>query len=1145
VTPICPGMTTRCTTPSSAINGVEEYYWFRDYNICNQPNCIFTISWGSCCRNGGITSGADNEGMFIGSTTLNTNITPCNSSPQFTTPPVPYICQGQPYIFNQGAVDPEGDSLAYSLGPCYDSQNIQVTYNFGYTPTQPLGSSWNVSINAVTGDITVLPQPGNMVVGVMCVYVEEWRNGNLINTIVRDIQMTVIACPGNSLPTSTGVTNISGGVINSPFNITVCAGTPLSFDLPTNDPNLGQIMTVFWNQNIAGATFTGPGGQSDTLTGANPLATFSWIPPSTGTYTFLMTLQDDACPILGQNQYTIVINVQGGLPNAAITATPTGCTNVQLNVNPGTGNTGPYTYVWTGDGNINMNPNNTSQGFNHTYPAPGPYFVQVEVEDNFGCRSILSDTVLIANGPTADAGPDISLCSGYSVALGSNNLPPAQTYTWTPGLSLSSTTVPSPILTHTNSGSQPVSLPYVVTATSGFCTAVDYVTVVVYPTPTASIAGTTNICLGQSTSLTASGGSSYLWSTGATTSTITVAPTQTTTYTVSAINAGCTSPPAQVTVVVSQGPVAFITGPDSVCSGDNAVLTAAGGTNWVWNNGSTNQSITLNNLTNPTTVTVTASQNGCVGAPATFTVHQYALPVANFSSNVVCVGGSTAFTDGSSISTGGPAGIIGWAWDFDDPLTGPANISNSQNPNHAFSSPGTYDVTLTVTGYNGCRDVVVNQVVVNPLPQPDFNFVNICDKEYMTFQDLTPGNITSWNWTFGSVGTSTVRNPQFLFPGPGSYDVTLSVTNSNGCVNQRTKTVFVHPLPVPVFTYEHSCFNTITQFSSQSYIVDPFGTTLDAHSWDFGDPASGANNTSSDVNPVHNFSYAGTFWVTLTVTSSQGCTDYLSIPVVVEAIPAIPIIEDTVCRGFGAVLYAANPLQGSTTLEWFYTAIGQEPFQTGNYFNTPPLDFTTQYFVAMRDDAGCLSPKTGIVAYVVNEPWVDISATVQELELPNAILEIVVDTVYSAPIFSYLWDFGDGSTSTLANPVHQYTETGTYDVSLLITNWFGCTFTQNWPNYVEVTKNIRIFIPTAFTPNGEGTDENETFHITTTLITQLHIDIFDRWGKVIFASDDLNFQWDGKLGGDPLPEGVYTYLIRATEWEGAKVTRSGTITLLR
>ena len=88
---------------------------------------------------------------------------------------------------------------------------------------------------------------------------------------------------------------------------------------------------MFWNSNIPGMTFTGPGGQVDTITGTNPTATVNWTPPAVGVYTILVTLQDNACPILGQNQYTLVINVQGGLPNAM--PTPAQATQVPTNTN--------------------------------------------------------------------------------------------------------------------------------------------------------------------------------------------------------------------------------------------------------------------------------------------------------------------------------------------------------------------------------------------------------------------------------------------------------------------------------------------------------------------------------------------------------------------------------------------------------------------------------------------------------------------------------------------------------------------------------------------------------------------------------------------------------------------------------------------
>lgn len=1147
VTPVCPGIPTQCNTPGAAIEGVQQFAWFRDYNICNAPNCLFTLTWSDCCRNPSITSltNAGSQGIAGSSTTLNTGITPCNSSPQFNNPPVPYLCQGQPYTFNQGGTDPEGDLLSYGFGPCYQTlPNTPVNYAPGFSMLNPLGPSWNVQINSQTGDITVTPQPGNVVTAVLCVYVNEIRNGVIINTIVRDIQMTVIPCPNNVVPTSPGITNVTGASVSGAFAVTMCAGNLLTFELPIVDPDAGQTHVMYWNQNIPGATFTNLAGtQFDTITGPTPTGVFSWTPTATGTYSFLVTTRDNACPIPGTNQFTIVIDVVGGLPGAGITATPTGCTNVSLNANPGSGNTGPYTYVWSGDGNLNINPNNTNQTFNHTYPGPGSYNVNVQITDSYGCVSNLNTVVVIPNGPTSDAGPDISICSGLSTQLGSNSLPPGQTYSWFPSTGLSSTTVPNPTFNFTLPGNTPQTFNYTVTATQGFCTSIDYVTVVVYPTPVATISGNTAICNGQSTTLTASGGSSFLWSTGATTSSITVSPTSTSTYSVIVNGNGCSSPPTQVTVNVSNGPTCIITGVDSVCAGGSTVLTAAGGSSWLWSTGQTTQSITVSNVQAPTTVSVVASSNGCPGPPASYTVEVHAAPAPDFANSTVCVGNTTTFQDLSTIAIGGPTGIVAWNWNFNDPQSQSNNSSQLQNPTHVFTDAGTYNVTLTVQGYNGCIASVTRQVIVNPLPVPDFNFENICDGTRMQFNDLSNGsgaNITSWSWDFGSGQTSNQQNPSNLYPAPGLYNVTLTITNANGCTDRRTKTVIVFPNPVAEFSWEHSCWNSITQFTSSSYVTDPNGTTLDLHQWNFGDPTSGAANTSTQANPIHNFTRPGTYNVTLTVTTSRGCTNTIRIPVNVPGVSLPIATHDTICRGEQATLHVWNPNPAIGTMEWFYDPNSVDPFLTGtNTYTTPPLTNTTYYWVALRDADGCLSPKVTIFARVMDPPNIDFTVNSQELDLPNALIEFNVTQEYYGPITSYIWDFGDGAVSGEMNPVHQYNEEGTFDISIHLTNVWGCTTLINLPMYVEVNKTVHIFVPNAFSPNGDGL--NDYFEVYTTLITDFHIDIFDRWGKLVFATDDMGFKWDGK----DMPEDAYSYVISATEWSGTVVRKVGTITIIR
>ncbi len=207
--PLCPAYaTSQCTDPNAAFIGVQEYLWWRDYEICSVPNCIFILEWSTCCRTPNLSSlsSSSSTAIYLTSTTLNTNI-PCNSSPEFDVPPPPFICAGQTSVVDFSATDPDGDSLVYALGPCFASPNTLVTYGPGYSATQFMGPTWNVTIQPDSGFITFTATPGTIVEGVICVYVEEWRNGQLIGTTSRDYTLPVLNCPnaicGDNLVTGT------------------------------------------------------------------------------------------------------------------------------------------------------------------------------------------------------------------------------------------------------------------------------------------------------------------------------------------------------------------------------------------------------------------------------------------------------------------------------------------------------------------------------------------------------------------------------------------------------------------------------------------------------------------------------------------------------------------------------------------------------------------------------------------------------------------------------------------------------------------------------------------------------------------------------------------------------------------------------
>lgn len=465
VTPVCPNTVTQCQDPNgSTIRGVQEYHRWSQWDICGTGCAAFTIEWWGQNRNGGITSGAANQGLGSFLTTINTNLGACNNSPQFNNPPVPYLCAGQPFTFNQGATDPDGDSLSYSLGLCYTDQNVPINYNAGFSFNNPLGASWNVVMNPTSGDVSFNPNPGNVEVGVMCVYVEEWRNGVLINTIVRDMQINVIPCPNNAIPAANNVTNVQNGQGsgNGSTGITVgtCINNNLCFDIPLVDTDLGDTVTAWWNQSIPGGQFflqNNPGVQ-DTISGVNPVATFCWTPTTAGTFSFLVEMRDNNCPSYGFSQFTVTINVSDPTSLAAVQSV--NCDTATICAF-GFNGVSPYTYNWSGQGGLT----GTTACVTNIYPGPGTYTYSVTVTDDYGCTSISTGSVVIPNIPVADAGPDVLACQVFSNNIGGPTTANT-TYIWSPTFGLSSPTVSDPLLTLVNPGPTVMTGQYVVTQTS-------------------------------------------------------------------------------------------------------------------------------------------------------------------------------------------------------------------------------------------------------------------------------------------------------------------------------------------------------------------------------------------------------------------------------------------------------------------------------------------------------------------------------------------------------------------------------------------------------------------------------------------------------------------------------------------------------
>jgi gliding motility-associated-like protein len=743
------------------------------------------------------------------------------------------------------------------------------------------------------------------------------------------------------------------------------------------------------------------------------------------------------------------------------------------------GSANSYAWVWTPNSTLSDSTSLSVQAWpdvTTTYSLDG-----VDTTGKACANLSLSITVYVQD-PVPSAGPDKVTCPGGPITIGGPP-DPTMTYVWTPSTFLSSSTAANPTFTSPTVGSYTYILQG---TTSAGCVGYDTVTVTVDPLPTPSFTLPDETCIGEDELVSYTGiavpGAIYLWNFGAAAS-----PGSASTSGPHTVNWG-TSGVKYVSLAVVIGPCTTSTVIDSIM---------------VWPN-----------------------------------------PVASITTPIPaqCLDGNTfSFSHGGSYIPG-----TTFFWTFGPDAVPPT--STAEFPSGiSFTTAGTKTVTLVVTEH-GCPSAPVSvNFTVYPQPVPAFTWTGICHNDVTQFTSTTPGTIVSYTWNFGD-GTpvATGAAPTHTYASPGGYNVNLTVVDNNGCTSDTTIQVVIHPLPTVDFTFVHKCFYTITEFTDISTLVDPFGSTIIQWDWNFGDPLSGVDNVSNLQNPTHAYPSPGIYTVTFTATSSEGCSQTLIRDIEVPIVYPLTGTNDTICIGERATLWATGDYPG-TTIKWYTSSGATVPVGIGSSFLTEPLATTTTYWAALYEDAtGCISLLTPIQAVVIQAPVIDMQPSATVLEVPNAVVEFHLNglgTSWAGP-FNLVWNFGDGSTSTEQNPVHQYQMPGQYTVTLMITDSYGCNYSHIWNELITVEENIRLHVPNAFTPNGDGI--NDFFYVESMLVRELTTQIYDRWGKLVYESENLSFQWDGKDSkGLQCSEGAYTFVMRGYALNGQYVERKGTVLIMR
>lgn len=648
--------------------------------------------------------------------------------------------------------------------------------------------------------------------------------------------------------------------------------------------------------------------------------------------------------------------------------------------------------------------------------------------------------------PSITASPDVTICRGSSTTLFVTGEGPD--YTWSPSNGLNSTkgssVVASPTATTT----------YYVTSLN--CTgARDSVIVTVKELSVGSGPDVT-ICPGEKTTISAYGGSSYVWSPASGLndpfiSNPVASPTTTTTYIVSVMNNGCIGKDTVIVNVNSSIKVQFSA--NDVCVNNSTVFkdlsTCSSGSiqSWSWDFGDGSSKETVRNpqhvftkAGNYNVKLIVSSDKNCKDSVIS-AVNVFPRSAPDFSSTTVCLGNSTTFSNKSQITS--PGIISGWKWDFGEPFS-LSNTALTQNSSHIYASAGTFKVKLVTTTNNGCKDSISYDVIVNANPIADFTFSSVCQGNNTGFTNLSLGSDT-WKWEFGDPAnnTSTIENPSFLYSLAGNYQVKLTTTNMNNCSASVSKMVPVYSLPVAAFGSSDNCIQSATSFTDKSTSQE----NIVSWKWSWGDGSSTVNQKS----PSHMYNSPGNYNVTLNVSTSHGCADSITHVVVVYPRPHADFESTTVCVNSVTMFSDKTTITPSGSISTWKWDFGESGSTTNlsvlqNPNHTYSRSGTFNVKLVSISDKGC---KDSILKSVkVNPlPKADFSYTLTCLGKTSSFNDL------SSGATSWKWYFGDlqNSTSTATNPSFKYTTAGDFPVKLEVSDPNNCQ--------ASITKTVKVNAP--------------------------------------------------------------------------------------
>ena len=415
--------------------------------------------------------------------------------------------------------------------------------------------------------------------------------------------------------------------------------------------------------------------------------------------------------------------------------------------------------------------------------------------------------------------------------------------------------------------------------------------------------------------------------------------------------------------------------------------------------------------------------------------------------------------DGSG-STDPDGSIASYAWDFGDGST-----STEVSPTHTYLAAGSYVAELTVTDDDGATGVATQVIEVAPnlAPTAAASATPTTGKAplLVAFEGSgstdADGTIVSYAWDFGDGSTSTDADPSHTYLLPGSYSAELTVTDDDGGVDTTTVTIEVaaNVAPTAVANATPTAGQVpLTVAFSGSTSADSDGTIV-SYAWDFGD-----GNSSTAADPTYTYSSTGTYTATLTVTDDDGATDSSSVVIEVNPVPNVAptaVASGTPTTGkepLTVLFSSAGSSDSDGTIVSYAWDFGDGGSSTqANPSHTYTAAGTYTATLTVTDNAGGSNTATVQTVVTPNQaPTAAASGTPTTGKEPLTVLfSSAGSTDGDGTIVSYAWDFGDGGSSTQADPSHTYLQDGTYSATLTVTDDNGAT--DQATVTIEVTPN--------------------------------------------------------------------------------------------